>query len=147
MVGGILSNLLYCNAMMTTQKNRSVKNSQDQESEIKEILEKMRQRDSQLFNQIIDAIHSQDDHTSRVLAREIAEIRKAIVIIENASADILNRPKYPDLLLCTICCSPEISISYNNSLPKCHCLDCGKNWIAGIDNTRPKWIENVWSLA
>ncbi|MFZ0183846.1 MAG: hypothetical protein WBV92_03285 [Nitrosotalea sp.] len=132
--------------MMATQ-NRSVKNSQDQESEIKEILEKMRQRDSLLFIKIIDAIHDQDEYTSRVLANEVAEIRKAMVILENASADILHQPKCPDLLLCPICCSPEISISQGNSLPKCHCLDCGKNWIAGIDNIRPKWIENVWSLA
>ncbi len=132
---------------MATQKNQPAKNSQDQESEIKEILEKLRQRDSQLFNQIIDAIHSQDDRASRVLAHEVVEIRKAIVIIENASADILNHSKCPDLLLCPICCSPEISISQSNTSSKCHCLDCGKMWIAGMDNTEPKWIENVWSLA
>ena len=133
--------------MITTQKNQSVKNSQDQKLEIKAILEKLRQRDSVLFNQIVDAIHNQDDNASRILAHEVAEIRKAIVIIENASADILIHPKYPDLLLCPICCSPEISISKSNTSSKCHCLDCGKNWITGMNNTRPKWMENVWSVA
>ena len=60
--------------------------------EIEAILEKLRERDSVLFNQIIDVIHNQDYDTSRILAHEVAEIRKAIVIIENASADILFHP-------------------------------------------------------
>jgi len=132
--------------MMTTQEKQSVKNSQDQQSEIKEILEKMRQRDSQLFSRIIDAIHNQDYYTSKVLATEVAEIRKAIVIIENVSSFVSNQ-KYPDLLLCPCCCSPEISISQGNAFPKCHCLDCGKKWIAGVDNTSSKWVENAWSIA
>ena len=132
---------------MATQQ-QTVKKSQNKKLEIEIILEKLRQRDSELFSRIVDALHNQDDHTSRVLAHKVAEIRKAVNIIENASAGILNQPGYPDLLLCPVCCSPEISISQGNSLPKCRCLDCGKNWIAGVDNnTKAKLIENTWSMA
>jgi transcription initiation factor IIE alpha subunit len=132
--------------MMATQQQTG-KKSQDKKTEIQEILEKLRQRDSLLFNRIVDSIHSQDDYTSRVLASEVAQIRKAISIIENESVDILNQTKYPELILCPSCCCPEISISQGNTSSKCHCLECGKNWIAGIDNITPKWVENVWSMA
>jgi len=126
--------------MMATQY--AVKNSQDKKSEIETILEKLRQRDLELFTRVIDAIHNQDDYTSRALAHEVAEIRKAVNIIENAS-----HQKYPQLLLCPICCSPEISIS-GNIYQRCHCLECGKIWNTRVDNnTKAKLIENVWSMA
>ncbi len=132
--------------MMSTQE-QTMKKSQDQKSKIKEILEKLRQKDAEFFMQVVDAIHNQDYRASRVLVNEVAEIRKAIVIIEDASENISSKPQYPDLLLCPSCCSPEISISQGNVLPKCHCLDCGKIWIAGMDYTSSKGIEKVWSLA
>jgi hypothetical protein len=125
-----------------------MKKAQDQKSKIEEVLERLRHRDSELFMRIIDAIHDQDDYTSRVLISEVDGIRKAIVTIENEGTDVLtSHPKYPELLLCPSCCSPEISISQSNTLPKCHYLDCGKIWIAGMYYTKPKWIENAWSLA
>jgi hypothetical protein len=122
--------------------------AQDQKSKIEEVLKRLRRRESELFTRIIDAIHNQDDYASRVLASEVAGIRKAIVTIENAGTDVLtSHPKYPELLLCPSCCSPEISISQSKILPKCHCLDCGKIWIARMDYAKPKWIENLCSLA
>lgn len=132
--------------MMSTQE-QTVKKLQDQKSEIKEILEKLRQKDSEFFMLVVDAIHNRDYHASRVLANEIAEIRKAIVIIENASENILAYQKFPDLLLCPRCCSPEISISQGNTFSRCYCLDCDKIWIAGMDYAQSKGIEKVWSLA
>jgi uncharacterized protein YdcH (DUF465 family) len=132
---------------MMSNQEQTVNKSQDKKTEIKEILEKLRQRDSHLFNRIVDAINNKDDYASRVLASEVSEIRKAIVIIENKSADILTNPKYPELILCPSCCSPEISISHNNTSSKYHCLDCGKIWITGMDGNIAKGIENVWSLA
>jgi hypothetical protein len=133
--------------MMSTQE-QTVKKLQDQKSEIEVVLERLRQRDLQLFKRIINAIHNQDGYTSRVLASEVAEIRKVIIIIENAGTDFLTRyTKYSDLVLCPSCCSPEVSISQCNALPKCLCLDCGKIWIAEMDDNKAKWIENMWSIA
>ena len=133
--------------MMSTQQ-QIVKKSQNKKSEIYEILEKLRQRDSFLFNRIVDAVHSQDDYTSRVLANEVAQIRKAISIIEKESVDILTpNQKYPELALCPSCCSPEVSISQGNTSSKCHCLECGKNWIVEFYNNNPKGIEKTWSMA
>ena len=131
--------------MMSIQ-DQTVRNLQDQKLEIKEILEKLRQRDSELFVRIIDTIHNQDDYASRILAHEIAEIRKAIVIIENASAGIPSTVS-PELLLCPSCCSAEICISHNNTSSKCHCLDCGKTWIVGMDGDIAMGVQSVWSLA
>jgi hypothetical protein len=133
--------------MMSTQ-DQTMRNSQDQKLKIEEILEKLRQRDSQLFKQIIDAIRNQDDYASRILVSEVAEIRKVIVLIENKGADILtSNIKSPSLLLCPSCYSPEISISQSSTSSKYHCLDCDKIWIAVMGGNRVKEIENTWSLA
>jgi hypothetical protein len=126
--------------MMATSQ-QTVKNSQDRQSEIHAIIEKLRQRDSELFARIVDAIHAQDSHTSKILAHEVSEIRKAIAIIQ----DVIT-PRYPDLILCPVCCSPEISIS-DSASPRCYCLECGKIWIVEMLTIKQKLIENVWSVA
>lgn len=126
---------------MMARPQQSVKKLQDRRTEINSILEKLRQRDSELFARIVEAIHAQDSYTSKVLAHEVVEIRKAIVIIQNTNA-----PRYPELILCPDCCSPEISIS-DSASPRCHCLECGKIWDVGIDSIEQKLIENVWSIA
>jgi len=134
--------------MQTTAHQLTANKLQDKIPKVEEILERLRKRDSQLFKRIVDAIRYDDESTSRALATELAEIRKAISIIEHKGTTVKTLDqRYPDLLLCPTCCSPEISISQSNGLPKCHCLECGKKWNAGIKDHSTIESNQFWSVA
>ena len=121
---------------------------QEKIPKVEEILERLRQRDLQLFKRIVDAVLYNDENTSIALATEVVEIRKAMMVIECAGTAVnAYGQRYPDLILCPSCCSPEISISQSNTLSKCHCLECGKKWTVGIKDHSTIESNQFWSVA
>ena len=134
--------------MITIQSQTTTNKLQDKTPKVEEILETLRQRDSQLFLRIVGAIRYDDDKTSRILATEVAKIRKIVAIIEHSGTIVkTSGQRYPDLLLCPICCSPEISISQGKALVTCHCLECDKKWAVGTKDHLTIQTNQFWSVA
>ena len=62
----------------------AVQKLQKQITKLDSMLNKLRERDAQIFQRIVDATQNHDIHTSKVLSNELAEIRKVTKILGNA---------------------------------------------------------------
>ena len=62
----------------------AVNKLQVQTSKMDVMLTKLRERDQQLFDRIVTAMHSHDTQSSRVLSSELAEVRKVSRVLGNA---------------------------------------------------------------
>ena len=94
---------------------------------------------------------TQNQSTPNQLQKKISDviqIKKAVMIIEDARTDIqISGQKYPDLLLCPDCYSTEISIAKKSNVSRCRCLDCGKNWFVEIKDHPTIKRSQFWSVA
>ena len=63
---------------------RAVKRLQAQISKLDSMLTKLKQRDEQIFQRIVTATQQHDNHTTKVLSNELAEVRKVSRILGNA---------------------------------------------------------------
>ncbi len=62
----------------------AIQRLQKQISKLDSMLNKLRERDSKIFQRIVEATQQHDAHTSKVLSNELAEIRKVTKILGNA---------------------------------------------------------------
>lgn len=66
------------------QINAGIKKLQTQISKLDSMLNKLKERDDKLFKRIVEATQSHDTSTSRVLSKELAEVRHVSKILGNA---------------------------------------------------------------
>lgn len=66
------------------QINTGIKKLQTQISKLDSMLNKLKERDNKLFKRIVEATQSHDVSTSRVLSKELAEVRNVSKILGNA---------------------------------------------------------------
>ena len=66
------------------QVQNGIKRLQTQISKLDSMITKLNERDSKLFKRVVEATQSHDIGTSRVLSKELAEVRKVAKILGNA---------------------------------------------------------------
>ncbi len=62
----------------------AIQRLQKQISKLDSMLNKLQERDSKIFQRIVEATQQHDAHTGRVLSNELAEIRKVTKVLGNA---------------------------------------------------------------
>ena len=94
-----------------------IKRLQTQIAKLDSMISKLKERDSKLFRRIVDATESHDTGTSRVLSKELAEVRKVSKILGNARIALeqieLRLTTYHDLGDTVVTIMPTIGLMKN----------------------------------
>jgi len=94
-----------------------IKKLQAQIAKLDSMLVKLNERDSKLFKRIVEATQSHDVNTSRVLSKELAEVRKTTKILSNARIALeqieLRLTTYHDLGDTVVTIMPTIGLMKN----------------------------------
>lgn len=94
-----------------------IKKLQAQIAKLDSMLVKLNERDSKLFKRIVEATQSHDVNTSRVLSKELVEVRKTTKILSNARIALeqieLRLTTYHDLGDTVVTIMPTIDLMKN----------------------------------
>lgn len=94
-----------------------IKKLQTQIAKLDSMITKLNERDSKLFKRIIEATQSHDMNTSRVLSKELVEVRKTTKILSNARIALeqieLRLTTYHDLGDTVVTIMPTIGLMKN----------------------------------
>ena len=94
-----------------------IKKLQAQIAKLDSMLVKLNERDSKLFKRIVEATQSHDVNTSRVLSKELVEVRKTTKILSNARIALeqieLRLTTYHDLGDTVVTIMPTIGLMKN----------------------------------
>ncbi|MFB5613416.1 MAG: Snf7 family protein, partial [Nitrosarchaeum sp.] len=94
-----------------------IKKLQTQIAKLDSMILKLNERDSKLFKRIVEATQSHDINTSRVLSKELVEVRKTTKILSNARIALeqieLRLTTYHDLGDTVVTIMPTIGLMKN----------------------------------
>lgn len=94
-----------------------IKKLQTQIAKLDSMITKLNERDSKLFKRIVEATQSHDMNTSRVLSKELVEVRKTTKILSNARIALeqieLRLTTYHDLGDTVVTIMPTIGLMKN----------------------------------
>lgn len=83
-IGDKISDAIKPKGPLKPQVQSGIKRLQTQITKLDSMITKLKERDGKLFQRIVEATQSHDVSTSRVLSKELAEVRKVLKILGNA---------------------------------------------------------------
>ena len=83
-IGEKISDAIKPQGSLKPRIQLGIKKLHTQIAKLDSMLNKLNERDDQLFKRIVDATQSHDVNTSRVLSKELAEVRNVIKVLSNA---------------------------------------------------------------
>ena len=116
-IGDKISDAVKPKVALKPQVQSGIKRLQTQIGKLDSMITKLQQRDQKLFQRIVDATQSHDASTSRVLSKELAEVRKVTKILGNARIALeqieLRLTTYHDLGDTVVTIMPTIGLMKN----------------------------------
>ena len=116
-IGDKISDAVKPKVALKPQVQSGIKRLQTQIGKLDSMITKLQQRDQKLFQRIVDATQSHDAGTSRVLSKELAEVRKVTKILGNARIALeqieLRLTTYHDLGDTVVTIMPTIGLMKN----------------------------------
>ena len=83
-IGDKISGAIKPKGPLKPKVQSGIKRLQTQIAKLDSMINKLKERDGKLFQRIVEATQSHDVSTSRVLSKELAEVRKVLKILGNA---------------------------------------------------------------
>ena len=83
-IGDTISDAIKPKGPLKPKVQSGIKRLQTQIAKLDSMINKLKERDGKLFQRIVEATQSHDVSTSRVLSKELAEVRKVLKILGNA---------------------------------------------------------------
>ena len=83
-IGDKISDAIKPKGPLKPKVQSGIKRLQTQITKLDSMITKLKERDGKLFQRIVEATQSHDVGTSRVLSKELAEVRKVLKILGNA---------------------------------------------------------------
>ena len=83
-IGDKISDAIKPKGPLKPKVQNGIKRLQTQITKLDSMITKLKERDGKLFQRIVEATQSHDVSTSRVLSKELAEVRKVLKILGNA---------------------------------------------------------------
>ena len=123
-IGEKINDAIKPKGPLKPQVQTGIKRLQTQIAKLDSMITKLNERDSKIFQRIVDATQSHDTSTSRVLSKELSEVRKVAKILGNARIALeqieLRLTTYHDLGDTVVTIMPTIGLmkSLKSSLAK-----------------------------
>jgi len=112
-----ISNAINPKGPLKPKIQNGIKKLQTQISKLDSMITKLNERDRKLFKRIVEATQSHDVNTSRVLSKELVEVRKTTKILSNARIALeqieLRLTTYHDLGDTVVTIMPTIGLMKN----------------------------------
>ena len=116
-IGDKISEAIKPKVPLKPQVQTGIKRLQTQISKLDSMIAKLQQRDGKLFKRIVEATQSHDISTSRVLSKELSEVRKVTKVLGNARIALeqieLRLTTYHDLGDTVVTIMPTIGLMKN----------------------------------
>ncbi|QUC64555.1 hypothetical protein NsoK4_09055 [Nitrosopumilus sp. K4] len=116
-IGDKISDVLKPKGPLKPKVQTGIKRLQTQITKLDSMINKLKERDGKLFKRIVEATESHDTSTSKVLSKELAEVRKVSKILGNARIALeqieLRLTTYHDLGDTVVTIMPTIGLMKN----------------------------------
>ena len=116
-IGDKISDAIKPKGPLKPKVQSGIKRLQTQITKLDSMITKLKERDGKLFKRIVEATQSHDVSTSRVLSKELAEVRKVLKILGNARIALeqieLRLTTYHDLGDTVITIMPTLGLMKN----------------------------------